>query len=203
MPTLEFFFDVSSPWTYLAFDRVERFAVENGCDLAWKPFLLGGVFNKVNPSVYQRRDNPVPVKEAYYQKDMQDWARYQGLVIGSPSVFPLNSVKAMRGCFVALEEGLIAPYARGCFEAYWRDDRDLSKEDELGRVAEQAGLDRGRFLARIGEDEIKQKLFATTDEAIARGAFGSPTFFLDGDDMYFGNDRLELIRAAIVRRRAA
>lgn len=200
---LEFFFDVSSPWTYLAYDRIERFAREHDVELVWKPFLVGGVFNKVNPSVYQRRDNPVPAKDTYYRKDMEDWARYQGITIGHPSVFPLNSVKAMRGCFVALEENRISPYARGCFEAYWRDDRDISKEDELGAVAEAAGLDRGHFLTRIQQDDVKQALFSTTDEAIERGAFGSPTFFLDGDDMYFGNDRLELIAAAIQRKRRA
>ena len=114
--TLEFFFDVSSPWTYLAFHRIEDFCAELGLDLVWKPFLVGGVFNKVNPSVYQRRENPVPPKDAYYRKDMDDWARYEGIVIGKPSVFPVNSVKAMRGCFHAIDEGRVSAFARGCFE---------------------------------------------------------------------------------------
>ncbi len=200
MAKLEFFFDVSSPWTYLAFHRIEAFAADVGAEIVWKPFLVGGVFNKVNPSVYQRRDNPVPVKDAYYKKDMADWARYEGLTLISPSVFPLNSVRAMRGCFYALDQGKLPAYARGCFEAYWRDDKDISKPELLGPVAAAAGLDEQAFLAAINDDAIKQRLFDVTDEAIARGVFGSPTFFLDGDDMYFGNDRLELIRAAIERR---
>ena len=199
MAKLEFFFDVSSPWTYLAFHRIEDFAAETGAELVWKPFLIGGVFNKVNPSVYLRRENPIPAKDAYYKKDMADWARYEGLELISPSVFPLNSVRAMRGCFVALDEGKLPAYARACFEAYWRDDKDISKPELLGPVAASAGLDEGAFLAAINDDAIKQRLFDGTDEAIARGAFGSPTFFLNGDDMYFGNDRLELIRAAIQR----
>ena len=119
-PSIEFFFDVSSPWTYLAFHRFEAFAEDVGADIVWRPFLLGGVFNKVNPSVYQRRENPIPAKDAHYRKSMEDWAAYQGITIGRPSVFPLNSVKALRGAFVAIDEGKIAPYARACFEAYSR-----------------------------------------------------------------------------------
>ena len=199
--TLEFFFDVSSPWTYLAFHRIEDFCAGLELDLVWKPFLVGGVFNKVNPSVYRRRENPVPPKDAYYRKDMDDWARYEGIVIGKPSVFPVNSVKAMRGCFHAIDEGRVSAFARGCFEAYWRDDRDIGREDVLAEVVDAAGLDKQRFFAAIADPGIKQKLFHTTDELIERGGFGSPTFFLDKDDMYFGNDRLELVRAALERKR--
>lgn len=199
MPRLEFFFDISSPWTFLAFHRLEAFADEAGAEIVWKPFLLGGVFNKVNPSVYQRRDNPIPAKDAYYKKDMADWALYEGLKLISPSVFPLNSVRAMRGCFFAIDQGKLPAYARGCFEAYWQKDQDISKPEALAPIAVAAGLDEGAFLAALNDDAIKQRLFDATDEAIARGVFGSPTFFLNGDDMYFGNDRLELIRAAIKR----
>lgn len=201
MAQLEFFFDVSSPWTYLAFHRIEAFATDAGAEIVWKPFLVGGVFNKVNPSVYQRRENPIPAKDAYYKKDMADWARYEGVELISPSVFPLNSVRPMRGCFVALDQGRLPAYARGCFEAYWRDDQDISQPELLAAIAAKAGMDPQDFLAVIQQDAVKQKLFDVTDEAIARGVFGSPTFFLDGDDMYFGNDRLELIRAAIARKR--
>ena len=105
----------------------------------------------------------------------------------------------MRGCFVAIDEGKMPAYGRACFEAYWRDDKDLSKPEVLGPVAASAGLEESAFLAAINDDEIKQRLFAGTDEAIARGVFGSPTFFVNGDDMYFGNDRLELIRFALSR----
>lgn len=199
MAKLEFFFDVSSPWTYLAFHRIEDFAADVGAEIVWKPFLLGGVFNKVNPSVYLRRENPIPAKDAYYKKDMDDWAKYEGLTLISPTVFPVNSVRAMRGCFIAIDEGKISAFARGCFEAYWRDDKDISKPDVLGPIAAAAGLDEAAFLAGVNDDAIKQKLFDATDEAIERGVFGSPTFFVNGDDMYFGNDRLELIRAAIER----
>lgn len=203
MPTIEFFFDYSSPWTYFAFSRVENFCARNKAELVWKPFLVGGVFNKVNPSVYQRRENPVPPKDNYYRKDMEDWARYIGIGMIRPSVFPLNSVKALRGAFVAIADGRISAYSKGCFEAYWVHDKDISQEDELKKVAVAAGLDGDAFMTRIAEEPIKRKLFETTDDLIRRGGFGSPTFFLDGNDMYFGNDRLELIQAAIDRRKAA
>ncbi len=197
MAKLEFFFDISSPWTYLAFHRIEDFAAETGAEITWKPFLIGGVFNKVNPSVYQRRDNPIPAKDAYYKKDMADWARYEGLELNSPSVFPLNSVRAMRGCFVAIDQGKLPGYARACFEAYWRDDKDISKPELLGPIAASSGLDQTAFLEAINDDAVKQRLFDGTDEAITRGVFGSPSPFLNGDDMYFGNDRMVLIRFAI------
>lgn len=199
MATVEFFYDVSSPWTYFACERIEKFCKDNDAELIWKPFLVGGVFNKVNPSVYQRRENPVPPKDAYYQKDMRDWAKFLGIEMIKPSVFPLNSVKALRGAFVAIEEGTVSAYSKACFKAYWCDDRDLSQESELRDIVTSVGMDADAFSARITEEPIKLKLFETTDELIRRGGFGSPTFFLNGDDMYFGNDRVELMQAALDR----
>ncbi len=79
MTKIEFFFDISSPWTYYAFHRIEEFCRHNDAELIWKPFLVGAVFNKVNPSVYQRRENPIEAKDAYYKKVMADWARFLGL----------------------------------------------------------------------------------------------------------------------------
>ena len=200
MTTIEFFFDYSSPWTYLAYDRIEAFCEKNTAELVWKPFLVGGVFNKVNPSVYQRRENPVPPKDNYYRKDMHDWARMQGIDLIKPSIFPLNSVKALRGAFVAIDEGKISAYSKGCFKAYWTDDQDISQEEVLRPIAETAGMDGEAFMAKIAEEPIKRKLFESTDEIIAREGFGSPTFFLDKNDIYFGNDRLEVMQAAIDRK---
>jgi 2-hydroxychromene-2-carboxylate isomerase len=203
MTTVEFYFDYSSPWTFYAFDRVEDFCAQNDAKLIWKPFLVGGVFNKVNPSVYARRENPVPPKDAYYQKDMVDWGLFQGIKMIKPSIFPLNSVKALRGAFVAIEEGTISAYSRACFESYWCNDMDLSQEDVLREIVSSIGMDADNFMTQIGDDRIKKKLFETTDEIIERGGFGSPTFFLNKTDMYFGNDRLELMQAAIERGKAA
>lgn len=200
---LEFFFDCSSPWTYLAFVRVREVLARTGAEVVWKPILVGGVFNAVNQEVYERRARPEPRKTAYYFKDLQDWARHAGVTIGQPPVFPVNSVKAMRGALVALDEERLVPYARAVFEAYWGKLEDISQPAVLTRIAAEAGLDPSAFLARIDETQVKDRLRANTDELIARGGFGSPTMFVDGTDMYFGNDRLPLVEAALMRGRPA
>jgi 2-hydroxychromene-2-carboxylate isomerase len=194
---LEFFFDCSSPWTYLAFHRIGDLAAEAGADLVWRPILVGGVFNAVNPSVYEQRTNPVPPKARYYSKDLGDWARHYGLRIGMPSVFPVNSVKAMRGALVADEKRRLPTYVRAVFETYWGDLEDISRDDVLAGIVDRVGFDRDEFFGKIAAPEYKAKLRANTEELIARGGFGSPTIFVNGDDMYFGNDRLVLVREAL------
>jgi 2-hydroxychromene-2-carboxylate isomerase len=200
---IEFFFDCSSPWTYLAFHNIQPMAAELGVDIAWRPILVGGVFNTVNPSVYASRENPVPAKAAYMRKDLDDWARDAGLkIVFPPRVFPVNSVKAIRGCILLEAERKLVPFARAAFEAYWRDDEDISQDEVLARVSVRAGVDPAFFFAGIATPAIKDRLRANTEELIRRGGFGSPTIFVGGTDMYFGNDRLRLIRAAIERSRA-
>jgi 2-hydroxychromene-2-carboxylate isomerase len=198
-PRLEFFFDCSSPWTYLAFHKIEEVAAETRAELVWRPILVGGVFNSVNPSVYEQRRTPVPAKMAYHGKDLGDWARRYGLRIGWPSVFPVNSAKAMRGALFAEERDAISPYARAVFETYWGELRDISQDEVLEEIAERVGFERGAFAASLSAPEYKARLRANTDELIARGGFGSPTMFVNGDDMYFGNDRLVLVRDALDR----
>ncbi len=194
---LEFYFDCSSPWTYLAFHAVQPIAAELCAQITWKPILVGGVFNAVNQTVYESRTKPNPLKQAYMLKDLADWARLYGLrIVFPPKVFPVNSVKCMRGAFVALDEGKLISYATAAFEAYWGDDRDISREDVLVDIATRAGLDRQHFFASIETEECKKRLRANTDELIARGGFGSPTMFV-GNSMFFGNDRLPLVKAAL------
>ena len=197
MATVEFFYDCSSPWTYLAFHRIEEICEAAGAQLAWRPILVGGVFNEVNRSVYEQRAKPVAAKARYYRKDLQDWARAAVLRIGEPPVFPVNSVKAMRGAFVALDAGCISAYSRAVFESYWRDLEDISQEAVLGRILERVGLPAEAFFRQIASPETKARLRESTDLLIRRGGFGSPTVFVDGDDMYFGNDRLSLVEHAL------
>jgi 2-hydroxychromene-2-carboxylate isomerase len=199
---IEFFFDCSSPWTYLAFHNIQPLAAEFGETIAWRPILVGGVFNTVNPSVYEGRANPVPAKARYSGKDLQDWARLAALKIKMPpSVFPVNSVKAMRICLVLAPQGKLVAFAHAVFEAYWGDDADISQDAVLRGVCERLGLDAEALLAAQAEQPVKDRLRANTEEVMARGGFGSPTIFVGGDDMYFGNDRMPLIRAAVLRRR--
>lgn len=199
MAQLEFFFDCSSPWTYLAFSQIETLAARHRAELVWRPILVGGVFNAVNRDVYETRANPNERKTAYSAKDLQDWARAYGLVIRWPTVFPVNAVKAMRGAIVAQRAGVIAAYARGLFEAYWAQDQDISQPGILGTLAEGVGLDGAAFLDDIGSDEVKAELRANTEDLVARGGFGSPTLFVNRTDMYFGNDRLVLVDRALAQ----
>lgn len=199
MPSLEFFFDCSSPWTYLAFSRLPGVLERTGAAVVWRPILVGGVFNAVNREVYDRRANPDPRKASYYEKDLQDWARLCGIRIGRPPVFPVRAVAAMRAVIAADEAGALVPFARGVFETYWGALADISRPEVLEDVARGAGLDVGHLLARSEATEVKGRLRANTDELIARGGFGSPTMFINTNDMYFGNDRLPLVEAALAR----
>ena len=100
---LEYFFDCSSPWTYLSFRGILNLAKQKEFEIIWKPILVGGIFNSTNPSVYESRNNPVKEKLEYSQKDLADWSEYRGITINWPKIFPVNSVKAMRGCFYFIE----------------------------------------------------------------------------------------------------
>lgn len=203
MRRVELFFDYSSPWTYLACSRIEELC--RGCDaeLEWRPILVGGIFNTVNPSVYEARSNPVPAKAHYMMKDLQDWARYYGLrIVFPPSVFPVNSVKALRGALVALEHGKISAYGRRVFETYFGEDRDISQDAVLRAIVDEVGLDGDEFFAKIGQAAYKDRVRANTDECVRRGGFGSPTLFV-GDAMFFGNDRLVLVEHELRARQPA
>jgi 2-hydroxychromene-2-carboxylate isomerase len=198
---IEFFFG-SSPWTYLAFHNIQPMAAELGVPIAWRPILVGGIFNTVNPSVYASRENPVPAKAAYMRKDLADWARAAGLkIVFPPRVFPVISVKVMRACLLLEADGKLTAFARAVFEAYWGDDEDISQDEVLARVASRAGVDPAYLFAGLGEQAVKDKLRTNTEELMRRGGFGSPTMFVGGVDMFFGNDRLALVRAAVERSR--
>ena len=197
---VEFFYDYSSPWTYLAFTRIEELCRGRGAELEWRPILVGGIFNTVNPSVYESRERPVPAKARYMAKDLKDWADYYGLTIRfPPSVFPVNSVKSLRGALVALERGAISRYSRAVFAAYWGGDRDISRDEVLARIVTEVGLDRAEFFDKIQQSSYKDRIRANTDECMRRGGFGSPTLFV-GDAMFFGNDRLVLVEHQLDKR---
>lgn len=196
---LEFFFDCSSPWTYLAFESVQKHLADLPLDIQWRPILVGGIFNTVNPSVYQSRETPVPAKATYMRKDLLDWAERSGLKIGWPDVFPVNSVKAMRGALLALDKDCLVPYARAVFQRYWGDLQDISQDDVLRQIVESVdGLDADEFFAGIATQACKDRLRENTEAVVRRGGYGTPTMFLNDSDMYFGNDRIDLLRWRIM-----
>lgn len=199
-PSVEFFFDCSSPWTYLGFEALVAAAHEDGFAITYRPFLVGGVFNTVNPSVYEARAAAHTPKTRYFWKDMQDWIRRSGLAITfPPSIFPINSARAMRCCLIADDAGVCEAFARRVFELYWREDRDIADPEVLAEACAAAGLDPVTTLAVADSADQKARLRTNTDEVIARGGFGTPTFYVGGTDMYFGQDRIVMVREALAR----
>jgi 2-hydroxychromene-2-carboxylate isomerase len=196
--SLEFFYDCSSPWTYFAFTRIIPLAETLQTPITWRPILVGGVFNAVNQEVYAAREKMFNATNSrrlnYYLKDLQDWARLCGVRVRMPEGHPISSVKAMRGAFFAEEQAALVPYSRTVFETYWDGDSpDVSSDEVLATICTQVGLDADGFFKAINDPRYKDLLRANTDELIERGGYGSPTIFINGDDMYFGNDRLELV----------
>ena len=198
-PELEFFYDCSSPWTYFGFTRLVPLMATLQLPIRWRPILVGGVFNAVNQQVYANREAMFTNSDNkrrldYYLKDMQDWAKLCGVTANMPPGHPINSVKAMRGAFYAQEQGLIEPYSRAVFETYWGGDNpDISSDEVLAALCQRVGLDTQGFFTAITQQQYKDLLRQNTDELIARGGYGSPTIFINRDDMYFGNDRLPLV----------
>ena len=203
MANVEFFYDYSSPWTYLAFTKIDGLCNKYGARLEWRPFLVGGVFNSVNKAVYEFRERGLPAKHDYMKKDLSDWARHYGLKMKLfPSVFPVNSVKALRGALVALEHpDKFLAYSYRVFEAYWSKDQDISQDNILRNIVTDAGLDADEYFDKINRQDYKDRLRANTDEVIKRGGFGTPTIYVNSDLLFFGNDRLVLVEEELKRSR--
>jgi 2-hydroxychromene-2-carboxylate isomerase len=196
---VEFFYDLSSPWTRLAFANFRAAIAGRDVAVTWRPFLVGGVFNAVNQSVYESRANPDNPKFRLSFVWLKEWARLAGLRMNFPSEFhPVKSVNAMRFC-CALEERQedLLRFSEAAFEAYFGDARNIDDPAVLEDIADACGLDGAGLRAASGSEAVKARLRASTEEAIARGAYGSPTIFVDGAFMYFGNDQLPLVMQRI------
>mgnify|MGYP003683049943 FL=1 len=168
-----------------------------GVEIDFKPILVGGVFNAVNESVYEARSKPHPIKGRYYLKDLQDWARFCGVTIGQPKVFPLPAAGLMRAALVAQDQGKLSEFSHAAFHAYWGELKDISQPEEMMALCQQVGMEGAAVLEAIQSDAVKARLRANTQDVIDRGGFGSPTMYVNETDMYFGNDRLELVEAAL------
>jgi len=191
--TLEFFFDYSSPYSYLACEQVEALIQRTGAELRWRPFLLGAVFKATGnvPPITS------PSKGMYLAKDLQDWTHYLGLPpFRMPDDFPINSLKVNRLGLVAAEQGRIVPFSKAAFRAAFVHGKNVNDPAVLAELARAAELDPDKALARLENQEIKDALRRNTEEAVSRGAFGAPTFFV-GDRMFFGNDRLMFVERAL------
>jgi 2-hydroxychromene-2-carboxylate isomerase len=190
--TLEFYFDYGSPYSYLADTQVEGIVERTGASLERKPMLLGGVFK----STGNHSPAAVPQKSAWSGFDMPLWGRHYGVPFKGNPFFPINTLALMRGAAAAQIDGNFERYHPAIFKAMWVDGRNLNDSKEVTAVLAGAGLDAQKFGNRIQDQDVKDCLKVTTDEAVARGVFGAPTSFVDGK-MFFGNDRLPFVELAL------
>ncbi|MDP1751752.1 MAG: 2-hydroxychromene-2-carboxylate isomerase [Reyranella sp.] len=190
--TLEFYYDYGSPYSYLADTQVEAISKRAGAALVRKPMLLGGVFKATGNT----SPMTVELKSKWSAFDMPMWARHYGVPFQRNPFFPVNTLALMRGAAAAQIDGLFERYHSAIYKAMWVDGRNLNDIAEVAEVLTAAGLDARKFGSRIQDQDVKDRLKATTDEAVARGVFGAPTSFV-GDMMFFGNDRLPFVEMAL------
>lgn len=194
---IEFFFDIGSTYSYLASTQMQGLQARTGRVVRWRPFLLGGVFKATN--------NATPISVAaratWLLRDAERWAEEYGIPLKFPSRFPLATLpteRALVACELETPDALPA-FALALFHAYWAEDRDPSARDEIAALARSVGLDADRILGGMDTPAVKDHLRKSTEDAIARGAFGAPTFFVDGQ-MWFGNDRIAQMERFLGRR---
>ncbi|MCQ4313020.1 2-hydroxychromene-2-carboxylate isomerase [Pseudomonas stutzeri] len=192
--TVEFFFDLGSPATYLAWTQLPALCERTGAQLHYRPMLLGGVFQATGNT----SPATVPAKGRYMLADLQRHARRYGVPFVFNQHFPINTLSLMRGAmgYLAIQPDAFPRYLDAMFRALWIENRNLADPAVIAEVLQQAGLNPEQFEAMLQNGEIKTMLKANTDEAVQRGVFGAPSFFVDGE-LFFGQDRLEFVRAAL------
>ncbi|WP_430403619.1 2-hydroxychromene-2-carboxylate isomerase [Hyphomonas sp.] len=189
MGVIEFWFEFASTYSYPAAMRIEALTSAAGHTVAWTPFLLGPLFHS-QQGLTDSPFNAFPVKGRYMWRDFARVCAKEDLPLETPAVFPQNGLLAAR-CTLALPEEARAAFVKAVYTENFVRGAMISEPDVIARCVESAGQDSGAVLARSGSDEIKAELKANTGEAIRRGVFGSPTFFADDGEMFWGNDRLE------------
>jgi 2-hydroxychromene-2-carboxylate isomerase len=193
--TVEFFFDVGSPTAYLASTQITKIASETGATLAYRPMLLGGVFKATG----NQSPVSVPAKGKWMFSDMAMWANRYGVGLKMNPHFPINTLPLMRGAIgiqMKHPEKLQA-YLAAVMTAIWQDKKNMGETAVIAEVLATAGFDPSEFVALIAQDDVKAKLISNTEEAVSRGVFGAPTFFV-GEQMFFGQDRLVFVKEALL-----
>lgn len=191
MKTVELLFDFVSPNAYIAANALPKIADAAGAELVWTPVFIGGIFKATENA----RPGLVKNKGAWMATDMpRFFADYDGIPFKMNAHFPLNTITLMRGAVAYRDEPVFRPYVDRCFRAMWADGEDVSDQAVIGRILADLGIDANAFAERVGGQATKDELKRLTDDAVARGAFGLPTFFI-GDRMHFGQDRLFRVAA--------
>ena len=191
--TIECFFDFGSPATYLAWTQLPALAARYNAKLVWRPMLLGAVFKATG------NQSPAmnPAKGRYMLIDFQRYAKSYGVPMKFNPFFPINTMTLMRGAVALLDDPRFDDYLDAVFTAIWVDEQNMGQPEVVASVLAKAGFDAQALLVRCGEDTVKEKLKANTEEAVVRGAFGAPTIYVDGE-MFFGQDRLSMIEKALI-----
>jgi 2-hydroxychromene-2-carboxylate isomerase len=198
MKRVEFYYDLVSPYSYLAYGRVGRVCEETGAELILRPMLLGAVHKAVGLQA------PIEIKpKARYQaQDIRRWAQYYGLPLQFPDPFPFRTLKTMRAAMCLQEREEIEAFTREAFTLYWEEGgapgglQETDEDRPISSVARRIGVDPEEVLSEAASPETKQALKVATSEAVERGVFGAPAFFV-GDEMFWGNDRLHFVEAAL------
>lgn len=186
--SVDFYFDYGSPTTYLAWTQLPALARRTGATVIHKPILLGGVFQATG----NRSPVEIAAKGKYMFEDLKWFAARYGVKYQRNAHFPINTLNLMRGALAALRDGYFTPYSDAIFQAIWVHDVNLNEAAEIGKVLSAAGLDARKIMAATQEPAIKEALKSATEEAVQRGVFGAPTFFV-GAHMHFGQDRLPYV----------
>ncbi|HEY8073349.1 MAG TPA: 2-hydroxychromene-2-carboxylate isomerase [Labilithrix sp.] len=182
MPNVDFYFDYTCPFAYLASTQVPA-------ECTYRPILLGGVFKAVGQE-QNLAGTLSPQKQAHNLADMQRWAKHFGVELRMPPTHPMRSVEALRA---TLATGIDRKVVNAFYRAYWIENRNIADRNVVADVLTKAGQDATRVMERASSREVKDDLRKRTDEAVARGVFGVPTFIVDGKELYWGQDRMSFV----------
>ena len=191
---VEFYFDVGSPAAYLAWTQLPKLAQEMHAEIEYRPFLLGGVFQATG----NRSPMEVAAKGQYMQDDLARYARRYGVEFRHNPYFPINTLTLMRGALgLQMREPARMPaYVDAVYRAIWVDAKNMNDPATVAEVLQQAGFDVEKLLALAADPAVKDQLKVQTADAVSRGVFGAPTFFVN-NQMFWGQDRLDFIKEAL------
>jgi 2-hydroxychromene-2-carboxylate isomerase len=192
--TVEFFFDFGSPTSYLAWTQLPHIAAAAGAQIVWRPMLLGGVFKASG----NQSPVSIPAKGRYMLQDLARFAARYGVPLAFNPHFPINTLTLMRGAVGYLGSAQFQTYVQAVFEALWVQQQNLGNPEVVAAVLNAAGLDAAEFERLLSNEAVKQQLKDNTEEALQRGVFGAPTFFV-GSEMFFGQDRLDFVAEALTQ----
>lgn len=190
---VEFYFDVVSPASYLAWTQLPALVEDTGAQIDYRPFFLPGLFKEAGSS----SPISVPAKGQWLFHDLRRWAKRYNVPFWMNDHFPLNSITMMRGLHAWRERDEFVDLANGFMDGMWVSNRDLSDPKVLDEVVSEAGIDPDEFVAKVSDPETKQQLVDVTSQLASKGAFGAPTFFI-GEEMHWGQDRIDFVREAVM-----